>query len=309
MLKKLGVIALVLGSCTTVMAAGCSSSSDTNGGGSSDTDAGGGGSKKDGGGTSGEDGGGFTSDGGNGGKKDAGGTTNEDSGITTPKGDAGPVFDDGGVVKIDAGAADAGDAGAVMLADGGSAPACYDVANAYAGYTNATATTAGQNLCNPTQISTFYDYYFNGNTKVFDTTNASNQSCQRCLIGPTSASDTSPFPYPALLQIDAAGDNVVNLAGCYAALSTGTASCNTNFTAYLMCAQSACSTCSTSDFSACLDANDADDSGCYSVDTFDATCSDAISAAEKVAANQTKCGSGKTFQQQYTAVATTLCGP
>ena len=123
MLKKLGVLAIVIGSCTSVLAAGCSSSSDTNGG-SSEEDSGGGGGKKDGGST---DGGGFGEED-SGGKKDSGspkdsGSSEEDGSVTPPKSDAGGggLPTDGGVITPVTDAGTKADGG--VTADGGGASA------------------------------------------------------------------------------------------------------------------------------------------------------------------------------------------
>ena len=276
MLKKIVVLAGVLGSMATLAAVGCSSSSNGATGGGSDASSSGDSGRR------GKDGGSST-------------TTGKDGGsvVTRP---------DGGFTS---------DGGPITLGDGGTitAPACYNLSGAVVFQTGVNAPAVHQNKCNSTQISGFMTACLSGGTQTdCDNFYSANGNCATCLAGPNSA-DAGAFTYPATMPIDSSGDVVANTSGCVAALSTGDATCKLTFNQLEECSGSACSTCSTDpDSTACLDYAQADTGGCAGSFAVDSTCMDAVNASAST--NGTACGVGAAdFATAYNAVATTMCGP
>jgi hypothetical protein len=284
MLKKIILIAGVFGTMATLSAVGCSSSSTTGGNGAAEGDSG---SKSD------------------------SGKAKTDGGKTTGDGGAVVIGKDGGTIShFDGGGSDGGP---ITLGDGGvlDAPACYDVADAVS-LTDVGAAVAHQNVCNTTQISGYLTACVGSGATDATCTPfmTANAACSTCIGGPSTSGATG-YDYPVLVPIDSAGDVVANVAGCFAALSTGDATCKTNFPALIECEQSACTTCSSdADNSACLDYADADTAGCPSFVPVDDACNSALTTSQASGANQTACGAAAAdFDTAYTAVAGTLCGP
>ncbi|HEX7667206.1 MAG TPA: hypothetical protein VF407_21895 [Polyangiaceae bacterium] len=308
MLKKLGVLAIVIGSCTSVLAAGCSSSSDTNGG-SSEEDSGGGGGKKDGGST---DGGGFGEED-SGGKKDSGspkdsGSSEEDGSVTPPKSDAGGggLPTDGGVITPVTDAGTKADGG--VTADGGVV-ACYDLAAAKPS-TIDSAPAAHQGLCTATQITSFYNdcwaatgFLGSGSCQTFLQT---NNDCAVCLVGAEDGNTPSP-----VVAFETATIVDLNYAGCIASLSAASDACKLTFTEQRACDLGACTSCATdSDFNGCFEQANSDSAtnACSVRFGLDASCIDPLNNAITSTGVQTSCGSGLSGQALVTKIATTMCG-
>ena len=277
MLKKIVVLAGVLGSMATLAAVGCSSSSSGATGAGSDASSG--------------------SDSGRRGRDGGSSSTTGDGGVVLTRPDGG-FTSDGGPISLD---------------DGGTitAPACYNLGGAVVIQTGVNAPAAHQNKCNSTQISGYMTACLSGGTQAdCDNFYAANGACATCIGGPISA-DAGVFDYPATIPIDSSGDVVANSSGCIAALSSGDATCKLTFNQLAECEQSACSTCSTDpDNTACLDYADADTGGCAGSFAVDSTCTTAVNTSESNTTNQTACGIGAAdFATAYNAVATTMCGP
>lgn len=210
---------------------------------------------------------------------------------------------------------------------GDSGPACYDTSGAFTYLFG--APVAHQNVCNATQIGDFLTACFSpGTAATCDAWHNANPNCSLCIdgfgpapdsgvvfdAGPNFDGGAANIPYPATVQVDqTTGLTSANLDGCIAALSTGDDTCKKDDCNLSVCIQSSCSTCDQADTAAqtaCLNAAQGDTSanGCPSLITLDSTCQSALTASQT--ANGTACGaSATTFQDQYTAVATTLCGP
>ena len=204
---------------------------------------------------------------------------------------------------------------------------CYDQTLELA--LNLAPPQAYQNVCTTAQVAAYYTACLD--TGATATTCSAftdvNGTCSQCIDGnpPTTADggvlDAGPSadggtflaPYPVLVPVSQTTSEVINnIDGCIAALSTGTASCDLISDQLGNCLEATCSNCTEGDDAAqtaCLNAAEADTSGCTSVYVQDSTCQAAITASQT--ANATACGassSASTFQEQYTAVANTLCG-
>jgi len=299
MFKKIILVAGVFGTMSVMMAAGCSSSSNSAaGGGGSETDSGSGG--KDGS-TARDGGGGFNSD---------GGDTTKDGGIVTPKDGGVVVNPDGGIIThIDAGTGDAGTTDAGTSADGGTV-ACYDLGVVTVD-TTSTAPAAGQNVCTTTQVSAYDTACLMGTSTTTTcqafVNDAANNGCAICLYGANGGGTPSP-----VLVGETATQSGINIAGCYAALSTASTTCKLTYTQQQSCEDAACLGCaSNADYSACITSanNDTASTGCPAMYPLGSTCITPLNTALANTTIQTKCGSAATTTEQLiTTLATTMCG-
>lgn len=229
----------------------------------------------------------------------------DDGGNTTK--DSGPVKDSG------PGAGDSGPA------------TCYDISTAFA--LNFGAPVAYQGVCTPTQVAGYITACFSpGTTATCTTFVDANPNCAICIDGSGPAADSgvvfdagpnydgglANIPYPVVVPVDQNSNNAVsNIDGCIAALTTGTTdACKLADDRLSNCIESSCSSCTAGDNAAqtaCLNAAQADTSGCSSTYVVDSTCQTALTASQT--ANAAACGANATtFQDQFTAVANTLCG-
>ncbi|HEX7667207.1 MAG TPA: hypothetical protein VF407_21900 [Polyangiaceae bacterium] len=308
MLKKLGVIALVVGSCTSLLAVGCSSSS-SDGSSEEDSGGGGGGGKSDGGGLGSDGGGGgFGGDGGLGGKDSGGGSKGDGGGTITDGGTTIPDAGDGGIVvhPVDGGS----DSGTTTPGDAGP-PACYMTSGADPDQTSG-APVAGQGHCTTADITAWDTacWASGSDDSTCDAwiTATANNTCASCIYGTDTAGQASPVMIGITSQYV-----TVNADGCFAALSSASTTCKKQWTIQSACDYGSCTSCTTNgDYSACLDSA-FDDTGANSCDDtypIGSSCQAPLNAAYSDTTIQTKCGyvTGGTVESQALAVAKTLCG-
>ena len=224
--------------------------------------------------------------------------------VTVP--DSGVVIDSGTVVvtTLDAGA----DSGTIMAPDGGTA-SCFMPQNA--DYVVSTGPIAHQNRCNSTVIASIYTTCFGPSANVTDctATQAANADCFRCVFG--GAADGGVGPSPVVLPYGSL--DIANQSGCLAAVSTtATQECKVAYEDVSYCADTACSTCDTTSTAAddCVNAAETDPNSICAQDFgIDSTCEQSVDNISAIDA-QNECGFGLgTFEEIYTAIATTMCGP
>ncbi|MEO8877447.1 MAG: hypothetical protein ABI461_17765 [Polyangiaceae bacterium] len=296
MFKKIILVAGVFGTMSVMMAVGCSSSSDSAaGGGGSGTDSGAGkdgSSTKNDGGLSGGDGGSTVKDGGGGVHKDGGGSV-----LPT---------DGGTVAHLDAGSFDGG----TTTADGGAIEACYTEGDAL--ILTSAGPVAHQNKCNATQIASVLAGCFGGaaTTATCNTALTGAPGCGQCILGSLPDGGIAPAS-PVTVPVDSAGDVEANLQGCAAALSTGNATCKSNFENQFVCEETVCgNNCADqASYDSCLNFASTDPGSlCLNDLPLDSTCADALNALTKTQLDS--CGySDTTFEGAFTKVSTVLCGP
>lgn len=301
---------IVTVSCLSAAAVGCSGSDGlpvaADGGGGDDDGAVDAGKGRDSGKSS--DGGsrdGSVSDSGS--QSDSGVVTrgNPDGGNVVPVPDSGVAVDSGTVVTtLDAGA----DSGTIMAPDGGTA-SCFMPQNA--DYVVSTGPIAHQNRCNTTVIASIYTTCFGPSANVTDctATQAANADCFRCVFG--GGADGGVGPSPVVLPYGSL--DIANQSGCLAAVSTtATPACKVAYEDVTYCADTACSTCDTTSSAAddCVNAAETDPSSICAQDFgIDVTCEQSVDNISAIDA-QNECGFGLgTFEEIYTAIATTMCGP
>lgn len=144
---------------------------------------------------------------------------------------------------------------------------------------------------------------------------AANADCALCLGGYSAPDAAAPpnTPWPALLQVDEAGDVIPAVQACLAAISTGTDTCKSNYADDDLCIESGCAACSSTDFSTCATDESSDPTTtCLTTDPLDAACQAAINAISQTDAD-TKCAASTTinsdadFQAVFLAVGRTMC--
>lgn len=144
---------------------------------------------------------------------------------------------------------------------------------------------------------------------------AANSDCAQCLggSGAPDAGVVPTAPFPALVQIDPAGDLAPAVAVCLAAISSGTDTCKQNYASDDLCARSGCSACDSTDNAACLTAEMTNPlSTCACTSPVDSTCSAAIAAVPQATADDA-CGASTTItssadeQAVFMKVGRTLC--
>lgn len=231
---------------------------------------------------------------------------NPDGGNVVTVPDSGVVVDSGTVIvtTLDAGA----DSGTLMAPDGGTA-SCFMPQNA--DYVVSTGPMAHQNRCNGATITSIYTTCFGPSANATDcaATQAANADCFECVFG--GGADGGAGPSPVVLPYGSL--DIANQSGCLAAVSTtATPACKVAYEDVSYCADTACSTCDTTSTAAddCVSAAETDPSSIceqdFGIDSVCETSVDDISAVDA----QNECGFGLgTFEEIYTAIATSMCGP
>jgi hypothetical protein len=209
---------------------------------------------------------------------------------------------------------------------GGDDPACFDPSSVVSFTVPPLPPAANQGLCASDDLlqqflnACVYDFGADAASDPCVAYTQANPECARCLGGFSApdAGSAAPSPWPALLQIDTAGDALPNVAACVAAISTGTETCKSNYTNNALCGLSGCATCSSTDEDACMNEQTTDylcaNSTCLEANPLDNACIAAILTV-KVSEDQgeLKCGWGdsiiavKDFNAVFLKVGRTLC--
>ncbi len=163
-----------------------------------------------------------------------------------------------------------------------------------------TVPSNGANKCSGRQIVDFKSTCIAGTAAQCNAYISVNKDCARCMLGALKGDIPEALPHPALLPI---GATIVtpNVVGC-ASLVLGRPDCAMNLTQYVVCTESACSSCETEKAAAeCQKSATA----AICKPMVDADCAAALDAGQ---AQWAPICRGRNFDDTYPKVASYLCG-